>query len=522
MKFNWIFAVALLATPWIPQLRAQGKQASGGKHHHYKLIDMGTLGGPLSGINEVGNYSPALNSRGQTVGFSATANAQTSTQNPTACFGPTISHGFEFSNGSVHDLGSLGGEEFCSDANSINEQGVIQGVSENGLLDTLLGFNQVRAVVWRNGNIKDLGTLGGNDSWSFGINNRAQVVGMALNNVPDPLSLFGFMILGSTNGTQTRAFLWDEKSGMQDLGTLGGNDAWAWAINERGQILGWSYTDSAPNSATGFPTLDPFFYDKGKMRDVGTLGGVVGFPIAFNNRGQVIGGSSTAASPSACWVAIRQSVEFSYPGCDPYLWENGVLTDLSADMLGASAATADAISDSGQIVGAATFAAQPYDAYVWDGNFATDLGHLDGDCFSEGFGLNLHGQIVGNSFSCPAGDPSKAFLWEGGSIVDLNNLIPENSTLHLVFANAVNERGEIAGVGVPVGSAPADIFNVGRAFLLIPCDDDHPGIDDCDYKPVDAIPTLPDRASAQTAASKLPPGFLRGRPHFSYLANRAR
>ena len=421
----------------------------------------------------------------------------------------------------MQDLGSLGGDAYCSDANSINESGDIQGVSENGLLDPLLGFNQVRAVVWKNGQIKDLGTLGGNDSWSFGINNKGQVVGMALNDTPDPFSMFGFIILGSSNGTQTRAFLWDEHRRMQDIGTLGGNDAWAWAINERGQILGWSYTNSTPNASTGFPILDPFFYDKGKMQDIGTLGGVVGFPIAFNNRGQAIGGSSTAANPAACWVAFRQSVEFYYPGCDPYLWDNGKLIDLSTSTIGASAATADAINDSGEIVGAATFPTQPYDAYLWNHGVATDLGHVSGDCFSEGFALNLGGQVVGNSFLC-SGDPSHAFLWEAGSIADLNSLISNDSSLQLVFANAVNERGEIAGVGVPLGYSPADIFNVGHAFLLVPCDENHVDIEGCDYSLVDANAKISDQAFIQTPAPRLLSGLLRGRPHFSSVANRPR
>jgi probable HAF family extracellular repeat protein len=73
--------------------------------------------------------------------------------------------------------------------------------------------------------ILDLGTFGGYESSSFSINDRGQVVGFALNATPDPFSMFDFPILGSAGGTQTRAFLWDEKSGMQDLGTLGGPDA---------------------------------------------------------------------------------------------------------------------------------------------------------------------------------------------------------------------------------------------------------------------------------------------------------
>jgi probable HAF family extracellular repeat protein len=391
-------------------------------------------------------------------------------------------------NGVVTDLGSLGGAAFCSDADSLNESGAIEGVSENGLVDPALGLNQMRAVTWKNGQITDLGTFGGNQSWSFGINNGGQVVGMAQNAVPDPYSIYYFVIFGVSSGTQTRAFLWDEKNGMQDLGTLGGNDAWAWGINERGQIAGTSYTNSAPNPSSGFPTLDPFFWDKGRMQDIGSLGGVVGFVGALNKRGQVIGGSSTASNPGACYVPSRQSLEFGDPNCHPFLWDNGVLTDLNTSSAGGMPISSDGMNDLGEVVGAAVFPNEVYDAYLWSKGVATDLGHVEGDCYSEAWAVNRSGQVVGDSFGCGLVFQHAAFLWENGSLVDLNTLIPAGSNLDLVFGNAINDRGEIAGIGVPPGITPVDVFSEGRAFLLIPCDENHPGVEGCDYSVVEASP----------------------------------
>ena len=168
------------------------------------------------------------------------------------------------------------------------------GNSENGAVDPITGFKEIRAVVWKDGAIIDLGTFGGNHSGAQGIAGRDQVVGLALNTIPDPFSIFDFFFLGFSNGTQTRAFLWEEGQGMQDLGTLGsGNDAVPFTANIRGQVAGAAYTNSTPNPVTNLPTLDPFFWDKkNEMIDIGTLGGTLGLPNFLNDRGQVVGTSN--------------------------------------------------------------------------------------------------------------------------------------------------------------------------------------------------------------------------------------
>ena len=58
-------------------------------------------------------------------------------------------------------------------------------------------------------------------------------------------------------------------------------------------------------------------------------------------------------------------------------------------------------------------------------------------------------------------------------MVDLNTLMPHNSDFRVVEAEAINDRGEIAGNGVPPGVSPADVNTRGHAFLLIPCDENH-------------------------------------------------
>ena len=93
---------------------------------------------------------------------------------------------------------------------------------------------------------------------------------------------------------------------MRDLGTLGGPDAFAFYINDRGEIAGQSYTNSTANPvldpcgnyAINVPTQDPFLWRKGRMIDIGTLGGTCGSPNGLNNQGDVVGQSDVLGDQS--------------------------------------------------------------------------------------------------------------------------------------------------------------------------------------------------------------------------------
>jgi probable HAF family extracellular repeat protein len=333
----------------------------------------------------------------------------------------------------------------------------------------------------------DLGTLpeGGYESVGLSANNSGRVVGFALNTTPDPFSLAGPGFFP----TETRAFLW-QKGTMQDLGTLGGNDAAAFFANDRGQITGQSYTNATPNSTTGLPTADSFFWEKGQMQDIGSLGGTLGNPTAFNNRGQVVGISNMAGDLTS----------------HPFLWSKQTgLQDLGT--LGGNNGVTNWINDAGDIVGKADLPGptpQNHDAVLWKKNGTTmiDLGLLPGDSCANAYYVNSHGQVVGTSENrdlCLIPTGEHAFVWEdGGPMVDLNTLIPPGSSLRLTFAVAISDAGQIAGFGVPAGCAPQDVDLCGHAYVLIPCDEHGSSVAGCAESRADAS-TVP---SAQPVLRK--------------------
>ena len=258
---------------------------------------------------------------------------------------------------------------------------------------------------------------------------------------------------------------------MKDLGTLGsGNDAQAEFVNERGQVAGWSFTNTTTNPTTGSAPADPFLWDHGTMQDLGTVGGTLGYPYGLNNRGQVIGASNLTGDPGCLEPNF-------FCVTHPFLWYRGVLKDLGT--LGGSYGIAFGINDAGEVVGGATNKNDQAElAFLWKDGVMTDLGTLNGDDCSVAFHINSEGQIVGNSFPC-AGGPGHGFLWQNGFMTDLNALLPPGSSLTPEGDGAfINDRGEIAEMGVlPDG----DI----HAFLLVPCDEHHQDIEDCDFSEVE-------------------------------------
>lgn len=498
MKWEWVSVVAIsllvaLAMPVGVAAQGNAAQKHNGMHHHYKLVVVGTFGGPTGSYwDNLSNVS-VLNPRGSTVG-----GADTLTADP---FSPTywwsnglVQHAFLRHDGSLIDLGSLPGTN-NSMSTWITPNELVAGFSENGQIDPVVpDFPEIHAVLWSNGNMTDLGGLpqGGYESEANSMNSRGQVVGAATNLVPDSNSMIqgNFALWNLAYPYQSRAFVWDQQNGMRDLGTLGtGTDAEATLINENGQAVGHSYTSSAPGAC---PTpgyilaTSTFIWDENHgMKDIGSFGGTCTFAQDLNNRDQIVGQSYLSGDQAA----------------HAFRWDHAHgLKDLGT--LGGSFGGANAINEKGAVAGWGKLTGDTTThAALWRRpGQAIDLGTIDNDPCSVAMGLNDETQVVGISAlsDCQTYNDARPFLWEHGSLVDLNDLIPSNSPLRLVYVYQITQSGEIAGNGWDTSSNE-------HAFLLIPCDEGHPGVQGCDYSLVDAT-------ARQSPATRYLPGEMQRMP----------
>jgi probable HAF family extracellular repeat protein len=333
---------------------------------------------------------------------------------------------------SLTDLGTLGGQ--FSLANAINDAGQIVGVAEtaNGEAHATL-FNTGGANI-------DLGTIGGHSSSAHGINDAGQIVGVAEtagNEAQEGHSHERHATLFNTTGDAN-----------QDLGTLGGQFSIANAINDAGQIVGVAGTAKGETHATLFNTTG------GANQDLGTLGGEASEASTINNAGQIAGAALTTDGETHATLFSTSD-------------GNQDLGTLSGQFSRASA-----INDAGQVVGAANIDGGDNHATLFSSDGNQDLGILGSDtstAFTYANAINDNGQIVGRGATGAGLFESLAFLFEGGKLYDLHDLIDPTDPLFgdvlLVSATDINNAGQIVGFGFFVtNSIPSAV----RAFQLTP------------------------------------------------------
>jgi probable HAF family extracellular repeat protein len=226
----------------------------------------------------------------------------------------------------------------------------------------------------------------------------------------------------------SNAFLF-QNGQLTALGTLGGDGSEARTLNERGQIVGRSTTTSGASHA--------FLWQDGTMTDLGTLGGAWSEAIAVTGQGQVVGNSATATGAT-----------------HGFLWQDGVMTDLGT--LGGAPSVVGAVNDRGQIVGRSATATGQTHAFLWQDGTMTDLGTLGGDR-SDAEAINKHGQIAG--WSNTTNFEFHVFVWDNGTMTDLGTPLPFTSSSPFGPVK-MNDRGQIVGAIAFAGS-----LHGGRCFL---------------------------------------------------------
>lgn len=328
----------------------------------------------------------------------------------------------------VTSLGTFGGNE--SRAYDINNSGQVVGYSR-------LADGRRLAVVWHDANnnnmvdpgeVNDLGTLGGSESGAFAINEAGQVAGWS-------------WLPGNTSHNAT---LWTDNNGdwkhdvgeLASLGDLGGNKSRAYGINNSGQVAGFSMVQSGRRDAMRWTDADSDWQgDPGEMADLGTLGGQNTCAFGINNFGHVVGDSEVAKG-------VRHA--FRWIDADANgLADPGEMIDMGT--LGGERSRAWAINDAGLITGFSETASGDTHAFIYsDLAGMVDLGTLGGSR-SYAHGMNEQGHVVG--MSTTADGEKHAFIWDGTGMTDLNDLLPDESGWVLTVARGVNDLDEIVGWG---------------------------------------------------------------------------
>jgi probable HAF family extracellular repeat protein len=312
----------------------------------------------------------------------------------------------------VTELGNIGGND--SLAYDINDSGQVVGYASVNP-----GPGVTHAVLWNNdGTLIDLRKSGAIPyNWASAINNAGQVV-------------CNIDLAGHFSGRVP--YLW--QNGNITNSIEGNGNSFATGINNAGQVAGWEFFRF------------PFVWQKGAINYLKTLTGSTSDSraLGINDKEQVIGYSSTSDNKQHA-----------------VLWQNNRIIDLGTLSGGNNSQALGINNRGGKVVGWSDTSSGSKHAVLWQKRRITDLGTLGGNA-TTATAINNRGIMVGYSFTVNNDKeiPLHAFVWRNSSLIDLNSLLPANSSWELTTANAINEWGQIVGSGKKDGQT--------KAFLLTP------------------------------------------------------
>lgn len=242
------------------------------------------------------------------------------------------------------------------------------------------------------------------------------------------MKVFCGFVLACTFGCAVAHEHWTATS----LGTLGGWYTSAAALNDRGEVVGVSSTSQHENHA--------FLYSGGRLQDLGTLGGSASGATGINNAGQVVGWS------------------FGNDGSHrAFLYGSGRMQDITP--AGTEHGGAIAINERGQVAGWSQ--TRSGDGSVQRRGFThssstgatTNLGTLGGT-HSHVRAINDAGHVVGET-NLDGDRESQAYLHDGERMTSLGNLGGAQSS-----AAAINDADQVVGhASLPSGGQHAFIWS---------------------------------------------------------------
>jgi probable HAF family extracellular repeat protein len=209
-----------------------------------------------------------------------------------------------------------------------------------------------------------------------------------------------------------------------DLGTLGGSDAIALALNDYGQVVGSSLTATGERHA--------FLWENGVMRDLAPD----------------LHGSEASGITNSGVVGIKTIPDPGTIDHRTFVWRDGVREPVGP------AWGIVAVGEDGEVV-EWYFDDEHVRSFIWRDGAAQYLGGLSMPDVSSAHAMNAHGQIVGSAMAEEhEGDEiPHAFIWENGAIHDLGLLgdhacDPPPDTKRCGYASAygINSQGAVVGV----------------------------------------------------------------------------
>jgi probable HAF family extracellular repeat protein len=350
------------------------------------------------------------------------------------------------------DLGSLSSNPNGSvNVASINDFGQIAGRYDTGATFTntnattgvVNANNLVRqAFIWENGKLTALTSTGvKNGESDFGAAD-GEIITLLTPNV-NTISNSG-IILGTADEVRQpnplptdRALVWEKDGNAYKLtiNDFGGIESYSLGINNDNVIVGRNIL------STGYEKT--IYIENGVVKELATFGGDGGTARSINNNGQIIGYVDSDRTLNETFVNTA------------VIWEKdstGAYQLKNLGTFGAEQATLRDINDAGSIIGATssgsgtTATSTPF--ILRDDEFKA-LGSLGGKTGSVN-GINEFDEVVGGSQI--GSGTNHAYVWSGGVLADLNNLVSSPITYNgaavtLTSAVSINNFGDIVATG---------------------------------------------------------------------------